>query len=238
MSDGKHMTIAKGQTYFIERAKELEWMCEHGTPWVFLCASALLDLLASMVTDKCQRSTEKFCHYDREKECLSRDKKEGNKGKKPAEKKREKEGGSCRYENFIIEYMPTKYGDFSYKDTNGTAKTLPQQMWSILRCGIIHSFSLTPGKMSEPNTSECDIQTDELRNIVLCHRKEAKTKGWWHLCAYSIADEDAALFVAEDFVEDLRNVISHVFAKAERDQELKENIENWLRKKPPIAGGA
>jgi len=228
MNDGKHMSIAKAKPYFIERAKELEWMCTHGTPWVFLCTAALLDLLASMVTNECQNNGENFCHYKKEEECRRHRKNKNS---------RLQRGGGCRYQNFVKEYMPMAYSDFSYNDTDDNAKDLPRRMWNILRCGVIHNFSLTPGYRGEQDGLEAETETDIRRTIVLCHRKEVERKGWWHLCAYSVAERNAALFIAEDFVEDLRNVIVHIFAKAERDQELKRNIERWLKSHPPIAGG-
>ena len=48
---------------------------------------------------------------------------------------------------------------------------------------------------------------------------------------------DAALFVAEDFVDDIGKVTKLIFEKAKTDKQLGDNIERWLGNYPPITGG-
>ena len=48
---------------------------------------------------------------------------------------------------------------------------------------------------------------------------------------------DAALFVAEDFTEDIEKVTELLFRKAKTDTILRRNIEKWLTAHPPIVGG-
>ena len=64
--------------------------------------------------------------------------------------------------------------------------------------------------------------------------------GLHHLSNYSGPRElDAALFVAEDFIEDIEAVCHIVFdeAKLPGGRPFKTNIKKWLRKCPPLTGG-
>jgi hypothetical protein len=135
------------------------------------------------------------------------------------------------YKSFICEYLAEvrpRYRDFEYK--SGT-KDLPTQMYHILRCGIVHNFSLVPGK--EENSSR-----GRIRSIVLCHAKERDEKKWEHLMNYGTAEiNDAALFVAEDFTQDIEKVTELLLSKAKDDGSLRKNVEEWLENHPPIAGG-
>src|SRR6266478_5937776 len=66
------------------------------------------------------------------------------------------------YISFVKRYLaqanPT-YKSFQYK--NGK-QDLPRQMYSILRCGIVHSFSFVPDARATKNGGR-------LRAVVLCH---------------------------------------------------------------------
>ena len=121
------------------------------------------------------------------------------------------------YIKFIGDYMSEirpEYASFTYQ---GGKKDLPAQMYHILRCGIVHSFSLIPDQKAKNEGRK--------RPIVLSHRKE----GIPHLSPHSSSiAADAANFVAEDFVEDIQKTIAHIFDKAATDPALKKNIETWL----------
>ena len=121
-----------------------------------------------------------------------------------------------------------EYQTFTYLNP---ADKLPDQMWHVMRCGLIHTFSLFPDK-----TIRNQLGRD--RSIVLCHKKEATTKGLSHLSHYSGPNNlDAALFVAEDFIDDLIAVNDLIFDQASSDSVLKSKIEKWLKQCPPISGG-
>ena len=45
---------------------------------------------------------------------------------------------------------------------------------------------------------------------------------------------DGALFVAEDFVEDIGRAIELIFDRAQKDPTLSRNIENWLAQHPRL----
>lgn len=135
------------------------------------------------------------------------------------------------YKRFIEDYMSRvrpEYKNFRYK--SGT-EDLPVQMYHVLRCGIIHSFSFTPDE-------DAVRRGGRARSIVLCHEPEAKRKGLAHLMQYSGPQNlDAALFVAKDFVRDLQETIKLVFNDSKTDPALRANIETWVKQYPPITGG-
>jgi hypothetical protein len=183
----------RAKEYFSRRTNELLRMCADGTPWVFLCGSAMVDYLAKIVNGRDLRT----------------------------------EG----YKRFIRDYLAlvrSEYRDFVYK---GGMSDLPDQMYHILRCGIVHSFSFIPDARAMNKGGRS-------RSIVLCHRVESNARGWHHLMQYS-SDHiaDGALFVAEDFIMDIQRVAELIFKKATYDRSLSGNIKSWLGKHPPIAGG-
>lgn len=187
------MNLDNTYAYFEGRAREIGVMCNDGTPWVFLAASAMLDYLAKLVAGADQKA----------------------------------QGYKAFVRNYLGAVRPL-YRDFKYR--NG-GPDLPEQMYHVLRCGIVHSFSFIPDELSAKKGGRD-------RSIVLCHRIESSEKHWHHLMAYSTDKvSDAALFVAEDFSEDIALVVKHLFKKAKEDSTLSSNIERWVKAHPPIMGG-
>ncbi len=134
------------------------------------------------------------------------------------------------YKKFIKDYLSRVrplYSSFAFKNGN---RDLAIQMYHVLRCGIVHSFSLKPDNIAR-NAGGRD------RSIVLCHAKERDEHNWTHLMQYPKATLDAALFVAEDFVDDIGRVTDLIFAEAADKPTLQDNIDRWLGNHPPIAGG-
>lgn len=131
--------------------------------------------------------------------------------------------------NFLSETNP-RYQTFTYM--NGR-QDLPDQIYHVFRCGIIHSFSLVPDQQTLQNSGR-------VRSIVLCHKKESRKKRLPHLSNYSSGvTRDAVVFVAEDFSRDLRKVVSLIFSQHGKQIEpsINRNIRDWLSKYPPISGG-
>ena len=127
------------------------------------------------------------------------------------------------YSEFIKQYFPSEYRDFKYKSGK---RDLPEQMYYVLRCGLVHSFSLIPDERSRNSGGR-------IRSIVLTHRDEAEA----HLSNTAVDNLDAAIFVAEDFCADLKNVVEILFEKSKKDQDLHEKMNKWLNDHPPIKGG-
>lgn len=132
------------------------------------------------------------------------------------------------YKKFIREYLSktnAKYRNFKFTVQNKS--DLPDQMYHILRCGIVHSFSLIP----DIKTSG---QVGRSRSIVLCHKKEADRLGLNHLDNYHTKMiPDAAVFIAEDFANDLYKITKILFS----DSRHQQNIKHWVEEHPPITGG-
>jgi hypothetical protein len=134
--------------------------------------------------------------------------------------------GGSGYKDFIKDYMAVvrpEYTSFTYASGD---QDLPTQMYHILRCGIVHSYSFIPDPQAISHGGHD-------RSIVLSHRAE----GLGHLSNYSSPDAlDAANMVAEDFVGDIEATIGLIFSKAKGDHKLKTRIETWLTSYPPIRG--
>ena len=135
--------------------------------------------------------------------------------------------GQQGFKNFVIDYLAKinpKYQDFKYKNGN---HDLNQQMYHILRCGIVHSFSLVPDDKSTKYGGR-------LRSIVIAHKKS----GHLHLAPYSSSDApDAAIFISEDFANDIERVVDYIFTQSKPGSQLTRNIEKWFNAQPPIKGG-
>lgn len=137
------------------------------------------------------------------------------------------------YKHFVKDYLAKinpAYASFKYK--NG-ATNLPEQLYHVFRCGIIHSFSLVPDQQSLNSGGRS-------RSIVLCHRKESKRKHLPHLSRYSAGKiSEAAVFVAEDFGKDLKKVVKLIFSPQVKtiDPQITKKMKKWVYQQPPIMGG-
>jgi len=139
--------------------------------------------------------------------------------------------GAQGYKDFVTTWMSqvnNKYSNFTY--INGKSD-LSVQMYHVLRCGLVHSLSLIP----DPKAVD---RGGRDRSIVLCHRAESIEKGLPHLSPYNKGViSDAAVFVAEEFINDIEEAIKLIFIKAKQDAVLKDNILKWLSQHPIIIGG-
>ncbi len=174
------------------------------TPWGFICACILIELLARMVNGI-------------------------GRGKLTRQ----------QYEAFVVEWMddygpqaehPFKYNSMVVRLTNSSEppeaeeKSLATQMYCIMRSSMVHNLSLVAGD-SELRSGGVDY------SIHLTDRKTALAKGLRHLQNY---DNDTAVFVGEDFLADIGKVIDKVFAAAEADDTLKENMAKHLSIRTPV----
>ena len=134
--------------------------------------------------------------------------------------------GPPGFKDFVLDYLSKinpLYQNFRYKSGQ---QDLNVQMYHILRCGIVHSFSFVPDKKSA-------IKGGRLRSIVIAHKKSGQP----HLGAYSSSDApDAAVFISEDFAIDIEHVVDHIFTQAKTCPALTRNIETWFNTQPPIRG--
>lgn len=194
--------------YFLGILRELEVECEKRPAWIFLCCSALIEFLAKTTVDPAVA--------------------------KPPDWK--------TYIDFIEKYMPSSYTDFKYLNANAsmdsagnamTTKTdLLIQMYCVLRCGLVHSFSMTP---NPKYTTSKPGKYGRKRSIVLSHKRKGK-RGGKHLGNYKGKDGtlDAARFVLQDFIVDIRKALKKLFKAAMATSTLGEHILANLATCPPL----
>ena len=130
-----------------------------------------------------------------------------------------------RYTNFIRKWYPARYGNFKYRSG---MKDLPEQIYTILRSGLVHSFSLTPNPKSSSTTGR-------RRSFYLGHRQTEQRK---HLSRFFDKSRgiDAAVFIAEDFLEDTKAAALKIIRRAKRDRYLRQRIISVLHSQPSVAG--
>jgi len=133
---------------------------------------------------------------------------------------------AATYKAFVSNWLGRvrpAYRDFAFRDGQ---QNLPAQMYYVLRCGLVHSFSLTPDAKGQSAGGRD-------RSIVLSHRSDGRR----HLTRYPKRAKapDAVLFVAEDFADDLRSVVRILFDEAKRDGMLRGRILGRMRDHEPLA---
>jgi hypothetical protein len=206
------MNILEAKNYFHDLISAAKKYCADHTPLPFVLAASFIDYFSKMVKGKDKRGD--------------------------------------GYKDFVRKYMKEvrqEYATFRY--SNGV-QDLHAQMYHILRCGIVHSFSLIPDKSYHKTPfylKLCNLRLSGKtvykhpgrdHSIALCHKAEADQERLKHLSPYSGPQNlDAALFVIEDFLDDLLVVNELIYKKALNDSKLREKIEDWLRVSPPISGG-
>lgn len=128
------------------------------------------------------------------------------------------------YKEFIRDYLSLinpQYKNFTYE--NGL-QDLPEQMYHVLRCGIVHSFSLVPDQRSVNAGGRT-------RSILLAHKNNDAI----HFHKHKIDGFDSVVFTAEVFVEDLEKVLDKIFLElAPNDTNLQNNILGRVSSYPPI----
>jgi len=130
-----------------------------------------------------------------------------------------------KYIEFVKDYFSEVnllYKDFQYQSG---ANDLPTQMYIILRCGIVHSFSFVPNQQGITNGGRT-------RSILLAHEKN----GYAHFESYTKNGMDSVIFTAEQFSKDIKSVIEIIFNKAQTNQQLQTEIINYVTGYPPILG--
>ncbi len=142
-----------------------------------------------------------------------------------------------RYTEFICgDWLPEDYKNFEYREehagVDGLTKTdLPLQMYCVLRSAMVHSFSMIPASTfwheEKREKSRSPAKYARRGSIVITHKKSGNE----HLSNY---DKDAACFVAESFIEDIRTAVENIFDKANEDEALRKRIENVVNVRPPL----
>jgi len=193
------------------RFEELYPICEQRNPWIFLCASAFVGLLSKLV-----------------------------KGSDRADS----------YQEFVQQYFPERYSTFKYADGS---QDLPRQMYHVLRCGLVHSMSFIPDDLARRKGGRD-------RSVVLSHRQgsqvtfgqlvaeppgeyfagitdDAELSDERHLSNYRAEyAPDAAILVAEHFLEDVKYALEKVIVMASKDAGFGQTLRERVAKHPPLSG--
>lgn len=201
----KALSIAKLNTardYLIAEINSLRHI--KGTVWIFVGAATMIDYLASLSLGR------------------------------PA--------GRSGYIAFIREWMRPEYNNFEYaqkhrKPGTGiirggrrvarriTKSDLPEQMYYMLRCGLVHGFSLVP-------THQESVNGGRERSITINSRLDSIRDRKAHLEPFNKVPLiiDSIYFVDEDLLDDLVEATNKLFA----DHRKHRNIRKMLGDRPFI----
>ena len=126
--------------------------------------------------------------------------------------------GARVYIKFIEDYMPQSYRNYQFDCGN---RDLPSQMYYVMRCGIVHSFSLVPN----PSFSSAGGRKG---SIVISHKGTHLTKFQY------TKNSDAVLFVFADLYADIKFALEEIFKRASSDNALMARITKFLKDNPTI----
>jgi hypothetical protein len=135
--------------------------------------------------------------------------------------------GPKAYKEFIRNYLRPAYSAFAFADGGN----LPDQIYHVLRCGLVHSFSLTPDKTGKRSGGRNE-------SIIIAYNGE-------HLEKYPLKidsplyispshHQDAVWFVFPEFCNDIEAAIKRVFSAAQSDMDLRGRMEKHLTENPPV----
>lgn len=102
-----------------------------------------------------------------------------------------------------------------------------------LRCGCVHNYAIQHYKQNKQKIT----YISDLR-IILSNRNDAKSENITHLERVKIdigKTNKAVVIIAEDFVNDLKNITKVICNKIDTNKSLKKRILNAFNRCPPIA---
>lgn len=123
------------------------------------------------------------------------------------------------YKKFIKKYFPPKYNNFIFVSNH---QDLPEQLYHVLRCGIIHCFSMYPKYENRGKKKE--------RTIVISHDGKSSIKKYGHLDNFTENGLDAAIIIASNFCDDIDFATQKMF----QDSAVLTRAERWVKKQPPL----
>ena len=135
------------------------------------------------------------------------------------------------YKSFLRKYLYKVCPSYKRFRYSSGASDMADQMYHVLRCGIVHGFSLVADVTAKKHGGRD-------RSILLAHRSAGRK----HLSAYvnnGVKPKvDAAIFVAEDFVEDIAKLAEFLFDESRKETptagKLRHNMRTWFTDYPPI----
>jgi hypothetical protein len=127
----------------------------------------------------------------------------------------------ARFQEFVRDYVGSSYTRFRY--LNGR-HDLPEQMYAILRSGLVHTLSLTPLPHPRGRT------TVGRRDSILISADGR------HLAPITSRPYDAALFVFGTFLDDIETALQKAFLAAAGATPQRILMESHIRNHKPAVG--
>lgn len=124
------------------------------------------------------------------------------------------------YIEYIETHFPAKYKSFKFKSKD---YDLPLQIYTIFRCGILHSFSLTPDKVNRNGK--------KMRTVVISHDGKYGDKTYSHLEPFLEDNFDAAVLIGANLCDDIESSIKSLFSKSTAFT----NVHKRLQLQPPLS---
>ncbi|HTW93971.1 MAG TPA: hypothetical protein VMD30_04195 [Tepidisphaeraceae bacterium] len=171
------------EKYFADMIPSLFRIACDGSPWVFLCGTALIEYLSKLA-------------YGQD--------------------------GGRYFIQFVKDFMSPRYRNFCF---DSGSKDLPEQMYYVLRCGVVHSFSLFPNEQGANKGGR-------ERSIGLSHDT---AEGHIKMVKKTPNAPDTCCLNAFEFVADIAASMRELFERAKFDPTLAQNITIWVSAHPPIA---
>ena len=131
--------------------------------------------------------------------------------------------GQTQYKAFICEFFPDHYRGKRFARTHISDEydTLPSQFYHILRCGVLHSFSLSVDEKSEGKgwTSSVIISTNGKHG----------DREYRHLDSFTEGDYDAIVLIGDELANDLVKTVDRMF---DAEDVRKNSVKWWTKCKP------
>ena len=135
------------------------------------------------------------------------------------------------YVKFCDEYLYPRRKRTTISFSDGTIVKFNEQIYAILRCGVVHTFSMNPTPR-DPNQARP-------YSLFLGHLKNFQGNKSFHLKKVKIdksdgsCKENAILVLAECFVDDLKACTSKIINKAKKNNTLRTSILQSFKTHPP-----
>lgn len=136
--------------------------------------------------------------------------------------------GTLKSFRYLFEKRMPKYCDIKYMSP-GKYQDLPEQLYLVLRCGLVHGLSLKPD-MSESNLKRYKSHIRE-NTILLWHRGNHLKINRKNINGI---EYDRVNIDYESLLEDTQNSLNEIFEESKTNTQLRDNILKFIKKNPGI----
>lgn len=113
------------------------------------------------------------------------------------------------YKSFVRDNLDDKYKKFAYKDGK---QDLDVQMWHILRCGILHAFTLSADERGD--------KAGARDGSIVIASLDDKCEPKHNVTPWTEDGKDACLLVLEPFVDDIWKAVETIFDSGTYDASI------------------